>query len=187
MLLDAGTDLNCRDDEDYTPSSWAVLQGRANVLAFLLDMGASMDIKLPDEDTPLCFAAGMGYEKLVKLLLERNAAVDGVTDGRPGTPLFRAAQAGHMKIASQLLEAGADIRYMSYGQNSLHWAAHGGYEDVVTLLLENGAVATETDIAGNTPLRRACYSGSMNERVVELLLKENVNVNARNSDGSTPL
>lgn len=184
ILLDAGADLNSIDNNEYTPSSLAVFNGHVHVLALFLDRGASMDIILADGDTPLRLAARMGFEDLVTLLLARNAAVDGV---RGGSPLKWAARAGHLQIVRQLLEAGVDPNFLHFGQAPLHWAAHMGHEHVAALLLERGATADLPDTHGNTPLCRACFSRSKNERVLELLLKEKVNVDKKNEDGKTPL
>lgn len=187
-LLDAGADLNCSDNDHYTPSACAVSNGHANVLALLLDRGASMDIELLNQETPLGLAARMGFEDLVTFLLDRHAAVDGVSDEMPGTPLAWAARTGRQKIVRQLLEAGADIDASTdSGQGPLHWAALAGRDEVVALLLEEGAAADVPDMYGNTPLSQACMSRSPNERAVERLLAANVNVDARNTEGQTPL
>ncbi|KAJ5153134.1 uncharacterized protein N7482_009612 [Penicillium canariense] len=188
ILLDAGADLNSADNENLTPSSWALFRGHANVLALLLDRGATIDIRLIDEESPLGMAARIGRKELVNLLLERNAPVDGPGNGFPGTPLAWAARCGHESIVTQLLEAGADVQATTdEGQNALHWAALSGKANVVALLLAEGVPPDVPDIHGYTALSRACSSRSMNEKVVELLLEANVNIEARNRDGQTPL
>ena len=95
--------------------------------------------------------------------------MDGISDEMNGTPFIRAARCGHLDIARQLLDAGADLNATTtYGRGPLHWPALG-YEDVVALLLEKGAVADTTDIHGSTPPSQACVTRYRSERVVELL------------------
>ena len=90
--------MNFIDNREHTPSSLAVFNGHADVLALLLDRGALMDIEFIGDDTHLRLAARMGCEELGTLLLERGVPVDGVRHGMPASPLAWAARAGHLKI-----------------------------------------------------------------------------------------
>jgi ankyrin repeat protein len=73
----------------------------------------------------------------------------------------------------------------------LHWAAKGGYTDIVRLLLTKGAHVNvkrnEEDgiITGQTPLHLAAEGG--HTETARLLIEHGAEVNAMNSDQATPL
>jgi ankyrin repeat protein len=66
------------------------------------------------------------------------------------TPLYVAAQGGHTSICNQLIAADATVVNVSTatedGQNPLYIATSCGHETCVRLLLEHGAVVTESII-----------------------------------------
>ena len=116
-------------------------------------------------------------------------------DGRGGpngfTGLHGAASFGMMEIVVALLAMKEwDINATDcMGRTALAWAAVGGHEDVVRILLQhNGAKADTADTQyGRTPLSLAAGSG--HEGVVKLLLEqEDVNPNIADTEyGRTPL
>lgn len=73
------------------------------------------------------------------LLLEHGAPVD--APGAGATPLLLAAEAGHEKLARQLVAAGADVNVASPGrrETALHLAAAQGQLDLAEALIQAGA------------------------------------------------
>ena len=72
------------------------------------------------------------------------------------------------------------------GSAAIHKAAEGGHSSWVEALLKGDpALVFSRDDAGWTPLHSAAVSGQKN--VVELLLANKADVNAKNSDGKQPL
>lgn len=71
------------------------------------------------------------------------------------------------------------------GRTALIWAAEGGYEAVVQLLLEKGANVNAKEDREKTALHRAAWGG--HEAVVQLLLEKGADVNAKDRYGSTVL
>ncbi len=71
------------------------------------------------------------------------------------------------------------------GYTALHAAAHGGYREIVSLLLQHDADIDVRDKNGLTPLHLAALAG--NTSVAELLLNFGADINAVNTNGSTPL
>ncbi|KAG8229927.1 hypothetical protein J437_LFUL009662 [Ladona fulva] len=95
----------------------------------------------------------------------------GCCDGDGATPLFIAAQNGHVRILLHLLSKGAesDVRRLD-GASPLWIASQMGHANVVKVLLAAGNVqvdATRQD--GATPLFKAAHKGHI--AVVDELLK----------------
>ena len=64
----------------------------------------------------------------------------------------------------------------------LWWAAEGGHEIVIEILLDAKSFVEARDFKGQTPFSAAAY-----ERAVEKLIKMGALVNTVSSEGSTPL
>ncbi|RYO84634.1 hypothetical protein DL766_005642 [Monosporascus sp. MC13-8B] len=125
---------------------------------------------------------------LLLSLPKRNVVDINTKDDDSRTPLFRAAEKGHVAIAKLLLENGADPETRNdSGQTPLLLAAAGGHEAVVKLLLEKGVkLETKDEKYGQTPLLLAVENG--HEGVVKLLLEKGANLETKNEEyGETPL
>ena len=75
-----------------------------------------------------------------------------------------------------------------YGLTPLSWAAHGGYETIVKLLLANDSIDPDLKDSqcSQTPLSWAAESG--HDAVVKLLLETGqVEADSKDEDGQTPL
>jgi ankyrin repeat protein len=106
-----------------------------------------------------------------------NARVDG------GTPLTKTATNGWIKVATYLIDHGADVNADWNG--ALYGAAKAGNRAMVELLLSRGADVNPKGYTGQTPLHIAVENGF--QAVVEVLLASNANVNAQIGSGVTPL
>jgi ankyrin repeat protein len=97
--------------------------------------------------------------------------------------LYRAAEEGHYKEATRLLEEGATVNAVGdYDESALGAAARQGHEEVVKLLLRNHALIDAKDTDGATPLMRASTAN-----IVELLLHAGADINAQDNEGRSVL
>ncbi|KAF2183202.1 ankyrin repeat protein, partial [Zopfia rhizophila CBS 207.26] len=88
------------------------------------------------------------------------------------SPLTIATQNGHSDAVKVLLAAGADIeltRPVAYGVTALWTAASAGWEHIVKLLLENGAIPDSRPNDWRSPIEVA--KERKYERIFDLLLE----------------
>jgi ankyrin repeat protein len=105
------------------------------------------------------------------------------------TLLYQAAKQGWLRVATFLLDHGANIEADSgqgYGGTPLDGAAESGNKAMVELLLSRGAnVNASSEKSGTTALQIAASKGYV--ALAEALLAHNADVNATGSDKRTPL
>jgi ankyrin repeat protein len=94
---------------------------------------------------------------------------------------------GNIEAVKQHLDAGAEVdaKDDEFVATFLHWAAAGGQNEIVELLINNGADVNAKDSLDGTPLHLAAREGHM--ETAELLIAEGADVNAKTADGGTPL
>ena len=129
---------------------WASREGRIETVKLLLRYGANIEYRIDNiGPTALHTAVRYGHEELIKLLLKEGIDIDIYLGDYGVTPLHEAittnetTYAQQLKIARELLEAGADVNAkMGFGETALHKAAIMGRRDLVRLLLDYGADTT---------------------------------------------
>ena len=110
-------------------------------------------------DTLMISATLSGSTKCIAVLLIHGANVNlpAVYRGNPVSPLFAAAQKGHVAVCRQLLEAGADLEFRGQHQfTPLHFAAEQGHIGVAALLMQRGADTRAMNSDLCTPIMVAC-------------------------------
>ncbi len=149
----------------------------AKVKALLKDNPELVFSKDTNGVTPLHFAAGFGHLDVVALLLANKADVNASNQGT--TPLHAAVLNQHKEVADLLVASNAQVTIFD--------AAGGGYlEKARALLKENpNLVFAKDNNSGSTPLHLAARND--HKDVAELLLANNVNVDAKNLNAQTPL
>ena len=102
--LDAGTDVDAKDTNGWTPLHIAVLNGQKETTEILIAEGA--DVNAGDKITPLHYAAQYGEMEIVELLISKGADVNAKNYERK-TPLDRAIQYNQPETADLLRKHGA--------------------------------------------------------------------------------
>ncbi len=185
-LLDCGVPVNFQSLEGYIPLHLAAYFGHFEIVRMLLEHKAEVNTKSTDGFTPLLFALGAGQSDIAKLFLDHNAnAFDCNNKGE--SPLHLGADSGCLEVIRILLKLGAEINSQTVdGSTPLLYASRGGYLSVVSLLLDHYADARMSG-NGDTPLHGAASCGDTNLKIVQMLAKHKVEVNARGYQGNTPL
>jgi ankyrin repeat protein len=68
LLLEKGAEPDSKDEDGWTPLSWATLNGHEVVVELLLEKGAEPDSRDKWGRTPLSWATENRHEAVVKLL-----------------------------------------------------------------------------------------------------------------------
>ena len=190
VLLDAGSPVNEKDEDERTELHLAALNDHHTLVALLCKNSPNLlDGKDSEGSTALHLAAKEGWSLAVQVLLEGGAKVrEKDSDGR--TALHLAAERGHMSVVEQLLVQESDtsnaLRLNYHGRTALHLAAWSGHTDVVELLLEAGAISADKNYYGRTALHLAAWHG--HTEVAKVLLAEGCrDISIVDEDGKTAL
>lgn len=191
LLLTSGAQVDEWKD-GQTPLHRAAAYGLAGMVTLLLRHRAELNAITADYEktTALHLAAGNGQAAVVKLLIQAGANLE-VKNKNGLTPLLVAVYKGDESCIQALVTAGANVHaeddgsYANQRGTALLIAADRGPVAAVGLLLAAGALVSDRDDRGATPLHKAARAGSVAS--LELLLKGKAPVGARDKSGNTPL
>ncbi len=154
-LLEKGADINAQNACGDTPLMLAVEQGNKEIAELLIAQGADMDMQDIDGVTALHTAVHQEQTEILKLLLHneanphsgRNEVGEGETIiAQNVTPLMDASDRGYKEIVHTLITSGAYINeYDTRGYSALLYAAKGGYNEILLMLLKHQACFTLQD------------------------------------------
>jgi len=105
-----------------------------------------------------------------------------------GVPLYSAIKTGNYRIIRMLLKAGADPNYVVARTTPLAYALYcrlPNQDEILQLLLENGAVSPDTGGKTKSALHYALIQG--NTKLAHLLIQKGSNINREDETGTTPL
>lgn len=136
---------------------------------------------------PLHYAIEFKVDGLVSLLLPSKDNIDSFVGGK--SPLHVAARCGAVTTMKELIARGADVNLASGPEEKcmtvLHFAAEGGHEEALKLLLKHGASVSARSTSLSTPFYRGARSGS--KEALKILLDAGSDINAETWDHWTPL
>lgn len=176
----AGVKEHKKTDEEFLAT------GRA-----LLEAGANLQAKNAFGHTPLHLASAYLDPDAIRLLVSSGSDVN-ARNNSGNTPLHLVAyESGNVESAQFLIVNGAKIEARNNHDTQaqqltpLLAAALVGHADLVKQLIDVGADPRAAGMIGQTALHQAAWKGHLH--VAEILLQSDVDVNARDDNGVTPL
>ena len=186
VLIDAGADIETKDEDGRSPLHWSCCSGALDVVKMLVKAGADVRVTCNFGNTCLMFAACYGHTETVRYLL-RLKDVDVNHEAEDLSALFCAVLQNHAGVVEVLIDAGADIEVKDeQGRSPLLVASRFGHLRVVEVLLKAGAGMCVTDNLEETCLTLAT-TYNHTETVRTLLCMPEVDVNQSNTSGTTSL
>ena len=170
LLIAAGADVSAANRYGVQPISLAAENGNAAILEALLDAGADPNAALPEGETVLMTAARTGDAASIRALLVRGADPNARDRFRGQTALMWAAARNNANAVHALAELGADLHARTEsatrapngnrlfyappptGFTALTFAARGGHQDAMRVLLAAGADINDTLSDGQSAL-----------------------------------
>ncbi|WP_265027666.1 ankyrin repeat domain-containing protein [Wolbachia endosymbiont (group B) of Chorthippus parallelus] len=202
FIDERGMDINDLGRDNWTPLHYASANNYSQIVNFLVKEGADITIQNAQGKAPLELITGnqeivrslqnealfdaveQGEYAQVQKYLDNGADPNSLS-GNDWTLLHRAAEKGHLLIASLLVERGASIdAENSDGDKSLHIASQYGHINIVKLLL-NGKV-NDKGKDNKTPLHYAAESNHF-EVVRYLVGEKGADINLKDADGDKPM
>ncbi|TVY83735.1 Ankyrin repeat domain-containing protein [Lachnellula suecica] len=150
-----------------------------------------LPINAQDEQgwTALSYAAHFGKMTMAKALLAEDGIAPDHKDAIGRTPLFIALMSQHVKLVKVFLQqpgVNPDVSLDDSCGTPLAFAAHRGFLDMFTLLLQNGANPASKNKEGRTPLLIAARGGHV--KIVQALLNTGLaKMESGDKNGKTPL
>jgi ankyrin repeat protein len=198
LVTQARADVNAKDGKGCTPLHHACRgpsSHNTDLIRFLVGRGAATESGDTIGRTPLHVATLSDNLCIVAHLIEKEGTTVDLRDNYGNTSLYLACKSGYFAVARYLLnqQANADAENVRM-LRPIHIACSNRRYDILRLLVERfDANVNATDKCGRTPLHKACMCnvGSTDPRegaeVVEFLLDNGANADARDEDGMTPL
>ncbi|XP_054749515.2 rabankyrin-5-like [Lytechinus pictus] len=201
QLLHAGANINYTTGEGLTLLHLAIQKQDTSSALFLLEHQADINIKTRDGENPLQLAIKRHLPVVVDALCVRGANMN-TPDENGNPPLWVALESGQEDIASTLVRHGCDTTAWGPGeggmqQTLLHRAIDENSQTVACFLIRsmcdvnsprrpgpNGEGPDEA-FDGQGPLHHASEWGL--EQVVQCLIEHQADINAKDSEGRTPL
>lgn len=187
--------VNAPSSDDKTALMIAAVEGNTDCIRVL--RGAKSDT-LPElidyqngsGNSALHYCVWNGHEECCKFLVEECGADHMLINKDGMTPVQFAAAANHTGLIEYLSSFGTDViqSISASGLNNLHRACmHGSFDTVVALVTKQHMNPNVAALGtGNTPLHLAA-KGGYNDIIRFLLDQQEIEVNAQNKHGLSPL
>lgn len=197
--LAGGGDPNALDYKNRSLLERAAGRGKKDIVVDLIQKDADVHHEDDAGNTPLYMASLGGYADIVRVLINQGVDVN-QADKRGLTGFHKACDKGHVDVIREIVTVDS-LRIdqaTKDGRTAIWFACRSGnkayieksshvhvFEEIVQLLLHNGASPGQEDEEGTSLLHWSCYEGHLT--MVDLLMRYGAKVNHQRFDGTTPL
>jgi ankyrin repeat protein len=189
-LIGSGAEV-ATDSSGVSPLHAAVGKGDEVVMSELLETETGAKLFADVIDDLVSLAAINGHTVIVKDLFRRNREARESKDSKEHDELFfgriltRIPAWDNPNAFRTLLEAGFPSNIKPSPKAPLHVAAERGFDDIIDLLVTNGATIDQKTDDGETALMIATGNGKVS--TCKCLLGHGADANSTDSDQATPL
>lgn len=176
-LFDAGIDKNLENKFAKTILDEACEKSNGAMVRFLLENGFDINRKNSNGRTILHNTAILANDKIFQVLMTYKPDFD-ITDSAGKTVLFHAVQGKNLKILRDVVNNIEDINAVDKEhKTALFYAVLEEDENIALTLIEHGINVNFLDKKGRNVLYNALLQGESNLKVIEALVKKNINMN----------
>ncbi len=184
FLLRAGAEVAPEASNQVTPLHMAAENGHEAVAQLLIEAGAECNARRGILGmSPLHFAAKSGHIDVTQVLIEKGADINQKEVGVDCSNSRTNREPCPGLDNSDEIRDGDDFEGL--GGTPLNRAAEQGHDDLVLLLLNNGADISATNQYGCTALHAAARAGYI--KLVKLLIARGINISTMDENGRTAL
>ncbi len=199
FLAERKADINRISRDNHSALFEAIGSNIYDTVKLLLELKARVRIRDRNLETPMMHLSKMDATpdiRIARLLLKENAQIN-MKNRQGKTALMFAAGKGHREVVELLVEKGENINTRDRKRKSaVDYAALSGYSGIVNFLTGKGAErpcvksgAKKTGTGGKKTeiglLHKAAELSNIS--ILMQLVEKDIDINSRDSDGSTPL
>lgn len=188
LLIQHGADINAKAKTGNTPLLIASIgHGKYEAVNMLIEKGADVFAMNNKKENALIRASQFGDTSTISLLLNKGIDINALSQDST-TALINAVLNANKPVIFQLLNRGANTEIQGFfGLTSLSFAAVFTDAEVVKAILKRTKKADVPDYGGNTALMYAGYNEYDDVEMIQALLDNGADVNAKSKNGATPL
>ncbi|XP_045588104.1 protein phosphatase 1 regulatory subunit 12A isoform X2 [Procambarus clarkii] len=181
LLLKHGANVNITDNDLWTPLHAAATCGHFKIVTTLIKAGANLTAVNGDGDMPHDITENeISLQYIENEMIKRGITQDTIEE------IHQKPHAAMLEDITNIVAAGGDLNQpLDRGETFLHVAIANGFNDIVELLINNGASLTACDEDGWEPIHAAAYW--CNEAALDMLMEDKrVNLRTCTTSGVTP-
>jgi len=189
MLIENGANIDAVDSErNYTPLLEALTQGQAACAKQLILKGANIQVIGKNNVTPLQFTIEHDMHEVSDLLIRKGCQF-GTSPSEDVRTFFGAVIRAHTLAVAEMLSSGinANESEEENGFSPLFFCTTSGHEDIVKLLIKNGAQVNRTNKDGDTALLHLLKEINTPTTILKGLIETTEDLDFRDKENGTAL